>query len=353
MLNRLTYGAAAVAAIFAVILADAFISDHFSRLAVRHAEIPALRALAELLGRGSLVPLLFALLTFGGAWELARLMQAAGLRPMVRWAVAWSVVLMLAPWLINGLLTPHYPADFSGAQWQLAMVALALAGTALGVLPRRELSGALPDLAATWAIIVYTGFLGSFALHLRCHHFLYGADGAWLILIFIAVVKVSDIGAFFVGSALGRRRLIPWVSPNKSVEGAIGGVLSSVAVAMVFWRLHDWTRLDLTTPPTAVGPEAGAGQQAVTLGDRLAVLLQAMTDLFHSLTITQVIVFAILMSVVGQLGDLLESVFKRSAGAKDSAHLLPGFGGVLDIIDSPVLAAPVAWILLTCIWEVV
>ena len=335
MLNRITYGAVAIVAVFTLIILDALIS-----------RTTAQTPLAELGRKGSLIPIFFTILALAGAVELARLMRSAGLRPQVRWAVFGSVALMLAPWLVSGVLLPRYPSDFTGAQWLLGVVALALCSTVLGVLPRRNLTGALADVAATWAIIVYAGFLPSFALQLRCHPFLDGPEGAWLVLILLSVVKVSDIGAFFIGSAVGTHKLVPWISPKKTVEGAIGGILCSVTVALLFWCAFEWTQPDITPP--ALG--------AATLGENPAEsvpLLHTMTRLFHGLSMPQVIIFGILMSVTGQLGDLLESVFKRAAGAKDSAHLLPAFGGVLDIIDSPVLAAPIAWFLLTCLWPVV
>jgi len=335
MLNRLTYGAAAITAVFAVVVFDVRISDSVQT-----------GALADLCAKGSLIPLLFSILSLGAAVELARLMKAAGLRPQVRWAVFWSVALMLAPWLVSGVLLPHYPVTHSGGQWQSAVLACAFAGTVLGVLPRHDFKGALSDVAATWAIIIYAGYLPSFALQLRCHPFLHGPDGAWLILIVLAVVKVSDIGAFFVGSAIGKHKLIPRISPKKSIEGAVGGILCSVTVALLFWWSFDWARPELLVP----APEAAAAGEAAA--ERVP-LLRTITQLFHALTLTQVIIFGVVMSISGQLGDLLESAFKRAAGAKDSAHILPAFGGVLDIIDSPVLAAPVAWFLLTCLWPVV
>lgn len=334
MLNRLTYGAAAVTAMFAIIVFDAQISD--------------MRAggwISELCGQGNLIPLLFTILAFGGAIELSRMMKSTGLRPQVLWAVFWSMGLMLAPWLISGILLPRYPSTLSDSQWQLAVVAIALGGTVLGVLPRRDQTGALANVAATWGIIIYAGFLPSFAVQLRCHQFLHGPNGAWLILIVLTVIKISDIGAYFIGSAIGRHKLIPWISPKKSIEGAIGGIACSVAVSLFFWYVFDWTRPEeMSHVPAFVSGAATA---------ETVPLLHTMTRLFHALSKTQVIVFGILMSVSGQLGDLLESVFKRAAGAKDSAHLLPAFGGVLDIIDSPVLAFPVAWFLLTCLWPVV
>ncbi|MCK4660514.1 MAG: phosphatidate cytidylyltransferase [Phycisphaerae bacterium] len=331
MFNRLAYGAVAILAIFTVFLFDALISDTTKT-----------GILCDLARKGSLIPILFAILSFGGAVELARLMKSAGLKPLVPWAVCGSVVLMLSPWLVGGILTPRYPMDFSGPQWQLSMMMLLLGGAVLAVLPRRDLGGALNDVAATWAIMIYAGFLPSFALQLRCHDFLHGPDGVWLLLIVLTVIKVSDIGAFFIGSAIGRHKLIPWISPKKSVEGALGGIFSSIAVSLLFWFAFDWfsPELNLSVP---------GGRE----GGEVVPLMHTMTQLFHSLTISQVIIFGAVMSISGQLGDLLESVFKRSAGAKDSAKLLPAFGGVLDIIDSPVLACPVAWFLLTCLWPVV
>jgi phosphatidate cytidylyltransferase len=89
---------------------------------------------------------------------------------------------------------------------------------------------------------------------------------------------------------------------------------------------------------------------AAGLGSRYGQLAYNMTIMYLHMNVTQAIVFGAVMAVVGQMGDLVESIFKRSAGAKDSARILPGFGGILDMIDSPVAIAPVAWFLLTRVW---
>ncbi|MCP4592623.1 MAG: phosphatidate cytidylyltransferase [bacterium] len=321
MIVRLTYGAAAVTALFTVILFDALFSD-----------TKAEGTLADLRRHGSLIPILFAFFSVAGALELVRMMRSKGLRPARGWAVVGSAVVVLAPWLISGLLQARYPSDLTGGQWMLAVIALALGGTVVFFLRRRDLSGALADVGATWTVLIYAGVLPSFALQLRCHHYIHGPDGAWLILIFLAVVKSSDIGAYFVGSAIGRHRLIPWVSPKKTIEGAVGGIASAVGVTLLAWFAFEWSHVD---------------------SDETIPLIHTITEKLHALSLTQATVFAVLMAICGQLGDLLESIFKRSAGAKDSASLLPGFGGVLDLMDSPVLAAPVAWFLLTCVWPVV
>ena len=165
-------------------------------------------------------------------------------------------------------------------------------------------------------------------------------QGAWLVLVFLAVTKVSDIGAYFVGSAIGRHKLIPWVSPGKTVEGCIGGICASAGLSVLVWY---FSRACASSPTVADLTDAQA--IAVAFGDAFS--------LFGAMSLLQALIFGSLMSIVGQLGDLLESVFKRSAGTKDSARLIPQFGGVLDLVDSPVLAAPVAWFLLTYLWRLV
>ncbi len=119
----------------------------------------------------------------------------------------------------------------------------------------------------------------------------------WLVL----VTKSCDIGAYFTGSFLGRRKLIPRVSPGKTVEGSLGGLLFSVAVA--------------------VGLESAWG---LGLGPLLAGVL------------------GLLLAVVTMIGDLAESLVKRRLEVKDSASLIPAFGGILDLIDSLLYTAPVA-----------
>jgi phosphatidate cytidylyltransferase len=135
-----------------------------------------------------------------------------------------------------------------------------------------------------------------------------------VLLYVIAVVKCSDIGAYFTGYAFGRHRLIEWLSPRKTVEGFAGGIIFSIAVSVA---LTQW-----------VGVPAGPEGQLLAIRPRGAAL------------------FGLLMAVLGQAGDLLESLFKRDARAKDSAAVLPAFGGILDLLDSLLTTAPVAYYIL-------
>jgi len=128
----------------------------------------------------------------------------------------------------------------------------------------------------------------------------------------LTVVIWCDTGAYFAGRAYGRRKLAPKISPGKSVEGAIGGVIAGTLAGLVAKGLFDafWPGLS----------------QALGWGAAL--------------------VFGLLISLVGIVGDLVESLLKRDAAVKDTGTLLPGFGGVLDRIDAPLLAIPVMYYLL-------
>ncbi len=128
-----------------------------------------------------------------------------------------------------------------------------------------------------------------------------GQDGGLWILLLAAVIFAGDTGAFYVGTYFGRYKLCPSVSPGKTVEGAIGGILSNIIVGSLIMLMFL--------------PELGWGIS---------------------------LLFFLLFGVVGQMGDLFESVLKRMAGIKDSGKLLPGHGGILDRIDALLFASPVA-----------
>lgn len=183
-------------------------------------------------------------------------------------------------------------------------------------------------------ITLYLGLLPSFAMQIRCSSETPVPDGAWLVLIFIAVTKASDIGGYLIGSTIGRHKLLPAVSPGKSIEGTIGGVLTSVLTAVFLRKLYYLLPQIITSQGATIGP----------LGDIISG--------FHSLQLWQVIVFGVLMAISGLMGDLFESILKRAARQKDSSSMVPSYGGVLDLIDSPVMAAPVAWFVLTVWWEI-
>jgi phosphatidate cytidylyltransferase len=134
-----------------------------------------------------------------------------------------------------------------------------------------------------------------------------GLDGRWVLLYMILVVKITDVGAFFIGCAVGRHKLIPRISPNKSWEGVLGGVVAGVAASVGIW----------SATGGHIGPLPLRWGDAVALG--------------------------FLLSVAGVLGDLAESMLKRAAAMKDSGRMIAGMGGLLDVIDSLLPAAPIVY----------
>ena len=136
-------------------------------------------------------------------------------------------------------------------------------------------------------------------------------DGRLWLAYVLVVTKMTDMGAYFVGKTMGRHLLAPYVSPKKTIEGALGGILASLAASYLFYALSQHGYFSST---------------------------------FH-LTGWQALIFGIGFSLLGQVGDLGESLLKREAKIKDSSHL-PGLGGALDIVDSLVFTLPLMYLLL-------
>jgi phosphatidate cytidylyltransferase len=170
----------------------------------------------------------------------------------------------------------------------------------IGLLARRQKDGAFTRWVWTLAGILYIGWLLSHLVALRDLE----SGRNWVFLV-LFVTWVSDTTAFLVGRRFGRHKLAPTVSPGKTWEGTIGGICGGIAVSILFF-----------TPTPFQLPLNSAGQ---------AILLGALT------------------SILGQVGDLLESLFKRELGIKDSGKLMPGHGGILDRIDSLILASIVVY----------
>ena len=229
------------------------------------------------------------------ARELAALFRGAGVRTetSVCVAAAWGGVVATAGF--PGAPAPS-PDTLALAVSLLTLVAVIAAAGG------REARGASAAAAAPLLAFVACGVLPGFWLKVRDQF------GAEALVACVLTVKASDIGAYATGHLIGRHKLIPWLSPGKTREGVAGGVVFSALVAMAF-------------------AAAGAGRPGVP-GVGAAAVAGA------------------LLAVAGVVGDLSESLLKRDAGAKDSGRLLPGMGGVLDVVDSLLPAGPLAWVLL-------
>ncbi len=299
--QRVLYGSLLLVGLVAIMLADAGLS---------RATPPAKPTGIHVLGFGGLSTLGFTLIVIAGTAEICRLCRQAGHRPATPWAIAMSALFMIAPWLNADPAC----AWLLGAAAELEQAApwLAVLGTAVILVLRQRTQGATADFGSSLLAIFYVGYLGSYCVRLRC--WFPSPEGAWIVLATLFIIKLTDIGAYFTGMAAGRTLLIPKVSPKKTWEGLIGGTIASAAAGGL---LFGW-----------VLPSLGH------------------CDAIRALSLPQAIVFGIVMAVSGQFGDLAESLFKRDGGAKDSARLVPTFGGVLDVIDSPLLAVPVAYWLL-------
>jgi len=233
------------------------------------------------------------------AAEFAGLTFAAGLPQCRCVGILGSTCLILVTgW---GLLTKE-----SGWASELeAFVLLVVIVCTCLIVMFRDVERPLLAVSTTMATILYAPFLLNFVTKLL---FGLGGDGRYLVLYMILVVKSTDIGAFFIGSAIGKHKFFPRISPAKTWEGSLGGV--------------------------TVGTVASTVAGLITGGDFGVIQI----SLVHS------VLLGILLSVTGVFGDLIESMFKRAAQIKDSGTWIRGMGGILDVIDSLILAAPVLYL---------
>lgn len=259
------------------------------RVAVILAGVPCLYTIT--LRGGVFFLLLVDLIVILGLRELLALLRAKGYRPFSVLAYSCSVALTWYAWR-QGVAVP-----------------LIMTGSLMAImvreLLRREMSQSLAHIAVTVFGILYLGWFGSHLVLLRQLPASLGLDealGARLVFLLAALVWATDTGAYLCGVAFGRRPLAPRISPKKTVEGAVGGL---VAAALVGW-------LCTRTLVPFVTPLAGT-------------------------------ILGVVAGIAAQLGDLVESMIKRDVGIKDTAPLLPGHGGILDRFDSLLFTAPVLY----------
>lgn len=252
---------------------------------------------------GLVLAALLALLAGVGAWELFRLTRARGTAALEVLGIPLAALMPLGAHAMR-LGWIDAPLAAGGA------VFVALCGAVLWA--RSPDEHPLGSIAITTFGVLYAGATLAYAYALRHHRFVVDpAAGAVLVFFPIALTWVSDSGAYFVGRALGKQKLMPRVSPGKTVAGAIGGIVATMVGA--------WAYNDFVLRPVA------------------QLALAPWTAL----------VFGAVISVVGQVGDLVESLFKREAGVKDSSSFFSAHGGVLDRLDSLYFAIPVAYLILS------
>ncbi len=232
--------------------------------------------------------------------EFYRLMQAAGMAPFDKLGAAFGGLITIAPWLEATFGLPA--AD---------PLAVAVIVFSIRILAEREPTNRMEALAATSFGLVYVAYMLQYLVRivtpLPGDHIL--PSGRLLLFVWlVAVAKFCDVGALVTGLAFGRHRMSPQISPKKTWEGAVGGVVASMLVgALVAWLARGYL-------PPHMTPFGAA-------------------------------LVAIPIAAIGIVSDLIESVIKRRATIKDSGGLIPGIGGVFDVSDSLILTAPLGYFL--------
>jgi phosphatidate cytidylyltransferase len=252
-------------------------------------------------------PLLYLLgigLGLASCWEFLSLIPPYQ-RPHFWIATAGVVAAISGPWLHIAVADNKHPGLWSSSTLIFVVMAAFLHEMRIYQGPGQ----ATTRVAWTALVVIYLGVMPSYLFALR---WLNASEsdprrGLHALLLAIFVPKCGDIGAYFTGKLLGRHRMTPLLSPKKTWEGAVGSLVGSVVAAILgsYWGAR---------------PEAWAARAAG---------------------------FGLVVGVLGMLGDLAESLLKRESSQKDSSDAIPGFGGVLDVIDSVVFTAPVSYLWLS------
>lgn len=256
------------------------------------------------------LPVLFTLL---GVAEVLDLLAAKNLRP-VAWSVYAGAVLVIGAslvplfWRLAGGAAPR-SEPVAELGWPLAAFVVAIALCLVAEMARYQgPGGVIVNVALAVFAVAYVAVLMTFLNALRLYH-----DNGWgmaAVVSVIFVTKMSDTGAYTFGRLLGRHKMAPVLSPKKTIEGGIGGLVTACFSSWLFF---------VALFPRIVGPEAQPPPLWACL------------------------VYGLIVGVAGVGGDLSESLLKRDMERKDSSRWMPGLGGILDVLDSLLLAAPAGY----------
>jgi phosphatidate cytidylyltransferase len=269
-----------------------------------------------------LMALVLALIAWLCLREYFAIVEAHGIKPFRGLTTLVVLAALLVP--IASITYRDAPTDVIGVgviALFLLFSPLLLLGRGMGSHPLREL---LPAASISTFGVLYIGLslLTLWLLWVRLH-------GASLVFYLLIVVWAGDIFAYYVGRAIGGRKLAPSISPGKTWAGALGSFVGSVVLGtLILWQL--WPVYQGLTVIRLVEP-VGFGQPVAAS--------PPLYPFWFALVATAVI------NLAAQIGDLVESAIKRGAGLKDSGSLLPGHGGILDRVDALLAASPVAWLL--------
>ncbi len=252
--------------------------------------------LAAIFAGGWAYLILVGLLLGMAAWEYVRLFQHMGYQPNALLVIGGTAVFALSRELWGGTTDSVL---LSG------LVLLSMTAHLVAYERGRDQAGT--DFAITLSGALYLGWLGAYLISLR-----HLPAGEWWVLTALPAIWLADSGAYFIGKRFGRHRLSPRLSPKKSWEGYLAGVVTGVALTPLLVLL--WQRFGAPVQPA------------------------------------QSAILALVLGVLAPLGDLGESMFKRQAGVKDSGQIIPGHGGAFDRIDSWLWVGVLAYYLIQWLW---
>jgi phosphatidate cytidylyltransferase len=246
--------------------------------------------------------ILLSVLAALAAWELFRIARDTGAFPLDAAGIALAALIPIA---VHAQRLGLYRLSLT------VIVAIVLLLFASTIWLRGPQGKPLSSVAITAFGVMYAS-LFSYVYALRYHDYAVGAAaGTALVVLPVILTWSTDVGAYMFGRTFGRKKLIPSISPGKTVEGAVGGLGFTIVICLLYVRF-------ILMPYAQLG-----------------------------LTIQGAVLFAIVVSVAAQTGDLAESLLKREAGIKDSSNIIPGHGGILDRFDSLLFVMPIAFLLLS------
>jgi len=251
--------------------------------------------------------ILVALLCGISILEFYALLEQGGMKAQKWTGVAGSLALLVLGWL-------HvYFAGDANTELELMVIFVTLAVVMIRQMFLGDIASAARSIAATMLGVLYIGILFHFMSKLLLYAGIADGrwhEGRWLFFYLALVVKLTDVGAYFTGCRLGGRKFFPSISPAKTWSGVLGGMATGMVCSLAGWSLMQGNMIHVQ----------------LTWVDALAL--------------------GLLLSAAGITGDLIESMLKRACGVKDSGTVIKGMGGVLDVVDSLIFAAPVLYIYL-------